>query len=226
MRNFKTVILLILFLSLMIVQFAFSQEQDAGLWLTASFEKKINKDFKATMSQEFRFKENYSQLGTYFTDIGLQYKISKSFNGSFNYRFIKKLQPDLTYETRNRFYLDLTYRYKKNNWSFSFRTRFQDQLHSISTDEDYSKPQFYWRNKFTVKYAFKDFTPYASVEIYYPLNNPKGNGVDEIRIGAGSDYELNKKNTVSGYFLIDKEINNYNRPVTSFIIGLEYNFAF
>jgi hypothetical protein len=225
MKKYKKAILSALLLSLMIVQFSVAQEQDAGLWLTASIEKKISKDFKATLSQEFRFKENYSQLGTYFTDIGLQYKISKSLNASFNYRFIEKLQKDLTYDTRSRFYLDVAYRYKADKWNFILRTRFQDQIESFSTDEDYSQPQFYWRNKLTIKYSLKDFTPYATAEVFYPLNNPKGNIIDEFRLSAGSDYEINKKNSVGGYFLIDKEINVKN-PVTSFIIGLEYGFAF
>ncbi|MEO8146381.1 MAG: DUF2490 domain-containing protein [Bacteroidia bacterium] len=225
MRAFIKAIFSSLCFSFFILHFSFSQENDAGLWLTASVEKKLNKDFKVALTEEFRFKENYSQLGTYFTDVSLQYKISKSFNASFNYRFIKKLQPDLTYQTRNRFYLDIAYRYKAHKWNFILRTRLQDQLKAISIEEQYSEPEYYWRNKLSVKYSVKKFTPYITGEIFYPLNNPKGNEIDEWRWSIGSDYDLNKKNTIGGYFLIDKEIH-VNNPLTSFIIGLEYGYVF
>lgn len=202
-----------------------AQQQDAGMWLSANIEKKINKNLKIAVAQEFRLQENYSQLGTYFTNVALQYKISKSFSASFNYRFLEKKQINLLYQTRNRFYLDVAYKYKADKWNFILRTRFQNQVKSISFDKDYSDPQYYWRNKISIKYSFKDFTPYTSVEIFNPLDNPKGNYINEIRYAIGSDYELSKKNTVGGYFLIDRE-QNVNDPLTAFIIGVEYTYAF
>ncbi len=222
MKKINFVILLVLFFQ---SSGSFAQEQDAGLWLTANIEKKINNNWKAALSQEFRLKENYSQLGTYFTDIGIQYKISKSFNASLNYRFIEKLQPDLTYDERNRLYLDIAYRYKQHKWNVIFRTRFQDQIKSVGSNEDFSEPQYYWRNKLTVKHSIKKFDPYLSFELFYPLNKPEGNEIDEWRISLGTSYELNKKNSLNGYFLVDKEIN-VNNPLTSFITGIEYTFSF
>lgn len=212
-------------LSFILLNVSVGQENDAGLWLSANVEKKINNGFKILLTEEIRFNENYSQLGAYFTDIGLQYKISKNLNAAFHYRYILRLQPDLFYETRNRFYIDIAYRYKVDKWSFSIRTRFQDQVKKVSLEESYSQPTFYWRNKLTIKYGLKDFTPFVSAEIFNKLYDSKGNEMDEFRLSAGSEYEFNKKNSINGFFLIDKEINVKN-PTTSYVVGIGYTFAF
>lgn len=203
-----------------------AQEKDAGLWLTGNIQKDITNNLRAVLTEELRFKENYSQLGSFFTNVSLQYKFSKSISASVNYRFINRRELNGMYEIRNRFYADVAYRHKLDKWSFSLRMRFQDQVKRISFNEKEADPSYYWRNKLMVKYsATGKLTPYISAEIFYQLNNPEGNEMDELRLVAGSDYDLDKRNSVSGYFMINKELN-VNNPVTSYIIGLEYTYAF
>ncbi len=65
----------LLYIFLFTVSIARAQVNDAGLWASVSLEKKINKQFDIGLSQEIRLIENYSELGSAFTELNLNYKI-------------------------------------------------------------------------------------------------------------------------------------------------------
>lgn len=220
-------ILLVLFVCLLV---AFSsnlkaQVNDAGLWMTVSAEKKISKKFKVVVAEEMRLRENISMIGQLFTDVSLQYKVTKNFLVSGSYRFIMKQTLDFYYEPRQRFYADLTYKIKASKVDFYLRTRVQDQDRYTIPEGENNRQTLYWRNKIAAKYGIKDFTPFASFEVYYPLNNPQGNVIDGLRYQAGTDYKVNKHNSITLYYLIDQEIQ-VNNPQNSYVVGLEYNYTF
>lgn len=202
-----------------------AQVNDAGLWLNINVEKKINKRFKVAIAEEIRFRENITMVGQFFTDVSLQYKITKGLLVSGSYRFIMRQNLDFYYEARQRFYADLTYKQGVQKFDFTIRTRVQDQDRYNTSPDETNIQVLYWRNKFSVKYDFKDFNPFVSFEVYYPLNRPKGNVIDGLRYQAGTDYKINKHNAVSVYYLIDQTIQ-LNNPYHSYVIGVDYNYAF
>ena len=55
-----------------------AQEKDFGLWTTVNLEKKFSKKFSGTLTQEFRFNENVSQLDNAFTNLSADYNFSKA----------------------------------------------------------------------------------------------------------------------------------------------------
>lgn len=214
-----------LFFYLCMLPFAQAQVNDAGMWLTLSAEKKLNKKFKLGLTQEIRLRENYTMIGTILTDVSLTYKLNKSFAVSGNYRLAFKQTLNLEYMPRHRFYGDFTYRQKHNKLTVSLRSRVQNQARYLSFGDELDVNRIYWRNKLTAKYDVKKYTPYLSFEVYYPMNKPSGNHVDGVRLAAGTDYNISKRKTITGYFLIDKEVQVAN-PLTSYIIGVEYNYSF
>lgn len=220
-------IVLLLFVCLLV---AFSsklkaQVNDAGLWMTVSVEKKLNKKFKVVVAEEMRLRENISMIGQLFTDVSLQYKVTKYFFISGSYRFAMKQTLDFYYEPRQRFYADLVYKFKAAKFDFNIRTRVQDQDRYTIPKGENNRQTLYWRNKVAAKYGIKDFTPFVSFEVYYPLNNYQGNAIDGLRYQAGTDYKINKSNSITIYYLIDQEIQ-VNNPLNSYVIGLEYNYSF
>ena len=46
-----------------------SQVSDAALWTSVNIEKKINQRISIGLSNEFRFNENISELGTLYNDL-------------------------------------------------------------------------------------------------------------------------------------------------------------
>ncbi|NCO55833.1 MAG: DUF2490 domain-containing protein, partial [Bacteroidetes bacterium] len=90
-------------------------------------------------------------------------------------------------------------------------------------------PEWYSRNKFTLKYdTDKRYTPYASVELQYQFRNPRewesDNTLHRSRYSIGVDYKINKKSTFGLYYLIQREFNVVN-PQYLYIVGMEYSIA-
>lgn len=202
-----------------------AQEKDFGIWTTINVEKELSNKLKAAMEEEFRFAENASYLDSYFTDFSLEYKLSKPLSVSLNYRFINKRLEDGYYSKRHRVYGSLSYRFiKHKKFSATFRTQLQYQFGN-EWYEATANLFWMWRNKIALHYALKDFKPYASVEMFYPLDYYTGNEIKNWRYVFGCDYNLNKKNKIGLYYLINQEVNLKN-PVTTFVVGAEYGFAF
>jgi hypothetical protein len=203
-----------------------AQEKDAGLWVSVSLEKKISSFFDVELSQEFRFYENVSELGSAFTEASLQYKIFRKLRVGAEYRFIQSRRLDDSYRLRHRYAFQMIYIYDIQRFSFRLREKFQSRYTEVYSSEDGLIPKNMLRNRLMITYDLnKRYTPYLSGEIYYQLNNPKGNEIDKVRYKAGYDYELNKHHSLSIGYLIDQELNQ-NNPLTDFVIDIGYKFTF
>lgn len=218
-------------LFLFAVSFAFSQEngqvkspvKDAGLWLSATGEYNFSRQLSVSLSEELRFNENITELGTYFTDAGVSYKFLKgNLRTSLNYRLINKRRVDDFYSQRHRFYFDLSYRFKVSMIGIAFRTRLQDQVSDIGREPDGGVPEWYSRNKLTLKLDLdRKISPFTSVELFTDLNE----GIsDNVRYTFGLDYEINKIHAVDVFFLHQREMN-VTRPVYDYIWGLSYTLT-
>ena len=217
-----------LLFSFLVISFnSFSQEEDAGLWTSVDIQKKLSSNSTLSFSEELRFNENISQLGTAFTEIGFSHKIIKRLTGSIAYRFIQVRQLDDSYSTRHRLFIDLAYRVKYKKIIFTLRERLQSQVKDVqSSDADLSPQYTSLRNKLTVKYdTDKKYTPWIACEMYYQLSNPDGNEIDNMRYSLGVDYKFNKKNSITLSYLINQEVN-VNNPLTSYIVGVNYSYSF
>ncbi|MEI6748626.1 MAG: DUF2490 domain-containing protein [Bacteroidota bacterium] len=201
-----------------------AQVNDAGLWTSISVETKVVKKVTAVFSQEFRLDEDVTELGTYFTEAGIGYKINKYIQVSANYRFLQKRQIDDSYSTRHRFYLDVKFQKKIKPFQFQFRTRFQDQYADIGRTPDGGIAEYYSRNKFSFKWdSDKRFTPSLSVELFSPLNYPRQYVFDDIRNSVGMEYALSKHHNLDLFYMIQKQLKTSN-PLMDYIIGVGYLF--
>jgi hypothetical protein len=201
-----------------------AQAKDAGLWTSVNFEAKVVKKLTANLSQEFRFNENITELGSSLTDVGLDYKINKHFQVSANYRFTQKRRVDDYYSFRHRYYVAIKYSKKLKPFELSYRLQLFDEYADIGRASDGGVPVFYLRNKLGVKWdTEKPYTPYASVELFSPLNYPRNNAFDGIRTIAGVEYELTKHHKLDFFYLIDKGILEGNLEA-NFVVGFGYYY--
>ena len=198
------------------------QFRDAGLWTSVNLEVKLVKSLSATVSEELRLNENVTELGVAFTDLGLSYKLNKHFQISANYRFIQKHRSDNYYSFRHRYYVDVKYSRKLKPFELSFRSRLQDQYADIGRAADGGVPEYYLRNKLSMKWDTKKaYSPYVSMELFSPLNYPRSYLFNNIRIAAGAEYAFSKHHKIDLYYMNQKELNVKN-PEADFIIGLGY----
>ncbi len=203
-----------------------AQVNDAGLWISLAAEKKITQKLSLGLSQETRFDENISRLATSYTDVGAEYRIFKFLSAGIHYRYVRSRQLTGFYEPRQRFYADVSYRYRNKPVIVTLRQRLQAQYRNTRNDSKTKSPESYLRSKLTVKFDLdKKYFPYISTELFFQLNNDLGNEIDNIRYAAGFDYELNNFHAVGLYYLINKEIHVVN-PETDYVIGAEYKYSF
>lgn len=197
---------------------------DAGLWTTFKLEAKIVKKLNASILQEFRFNENITELGAFFTEAGLEYKINKHFQVEANYRFSQKRKVEDYYSYRHRFNIDLKYSKKMKPLELKLRSRLQDQYAEIGRSADGGVAEYYLRNKIGVNWDNqKAFTPYISIELFSPLNYPRYAVFDNIRTMAGVEYAFTKHHKLDLYYLVHKELN-VSLPTTFFVMGFGYTY--
>jgi len=212
----------IFFSCMLLVSTVKGQFRDAGLWASINFEAKLVKSLSATVSEELRFNENITELDAALTDVGLSYKLNKHFQFSANYRFIQRHRTDNYYSFRHRFYVDIKYSKKLKPFEFSFRTRLQDQVADIGRAADGGTPEYYLRNKLSLKWDTKKaYCPFVSAELFSMLNYPRSYAFNGIRAAAGFEYDFTKHHKIDAYYMIQRELNVKN-PETDFIIGLGY----
>jgi ribosomal protein S13 len=199
-----------------------AQVNDAGLWTSVKVETKIVKKLNASIVQEFRFYENITELGAYYTEAGLDYKINKHFQVEVNYRFTHKRKVENYYSIRHRLGIDLKYSKKIKPFELKYRARFQNQYEDIGRSEDGGVAEFYFRNKLNLQLDLKKaYTPYVSVELYSPLNYPRYYAFNNIRYMAGIEYAITKHHKLDLYYMIHKEVN-VSQPITYYVFGIGY----
>jgi hypothetical protein len=198
------------------------QVNDAGLWTSVNFEAKLVKKLSFSISEEFRFNENITELGAALTDAGFSYKLNKHFQVAAAYRFTQRKTLENNYSPRHRIYVDIKYEKKLKPFQLQVRTRLQDQYKDIGRAPDGGIPEFYLRNKISLKWDLKKpYTPYLSVELFSPLNYPRFNAFTGIRTSAGVEYDISKHHKIDAYYMIQKELNTSD-PHTDFVFGLGY----
>lgn len=202
---------------------------DAGLWTTFNVEKALNTRFTGLFTQECRLKENFSRLNLFYTNLGIEYKFSRSFKAAFIYRHIDKYLDDNTFSYRHRLMLDITWKTKFGKFGFSYRKRMQAEERNIFSSENGKLPEWYSRNKISLKYdSGKSWTPYVSAEFRYQFHDPRKLESDGTwhrgRYVFGIDYKKNDKSTFGFYYLVQHEFNVLS-PQDQYIIGLEYTLS-
>ena len=208
---------------------ASAQYDDAGMWNTINVEKKLKNNFSVFITEEFRLKENFSQINLFYTNVGVGYRPYNFLKVEFIYRSTeKKLITDF-YSIRHRLMLDITLKKKYGDFSLSYRHRLQAEVRNVNSSDNGRIPERYSRNKFEVKYDMhKKYTPYASCELRYQIDDVRNIESDDTwhraRYVLGMEYELDKKNIFGIYYLIQHEWN-VSVPENLYIIGLEYSLT-
>jgi hypothetical protein len=201
----------------------FGQVNDAGLWSSVNLETKLAKKVGLEVATECRLNENFSELGTIYSEMLVSYKISKPFQVSVGYRYIAKRRYDDSYSIRHRLLINMSYR-KKTDWVIAtLRLRYQSQFTDVNKSDNWRVPEDYLRAKIAFKFETPyKWKPYFSSETFYHLNDPDGVLFRDYRLAAGIDYSINKKTGVNLGYLIDKEVNVSN-PWTNYVITLGLN---
>ena len=202
-----------------------AQWSDAGLWTNVTLEKKITKDLDILVTEEFRFNEDMTHLGAFFTDAGAEYTVVKGFKTGLFYRFTNRSRDDGSWSQGHRIYADFSYRQKISRFTAGYRVRFQVQYKDINRSETGRIPTWYFRQKLHLAYNTKSrFDPYLDGEVWYQLN-PEYFGFVNLRMSAGVVIRIIKSHSVDLGYIYQRELNTAD-PETDHILFIGYKFSF
>ncbi|NVO19905.1 MAG: DUF2490 domain-containing protein [Bacteroidetes bacterium] len=206
---------------LLFVVKAFPQVNDAGTWLSVNLSKDFSQAVGLNFSQEVRIMENYSEVMTIFSDLGLEYRFNKHLKASLNYRFLNDKRLDDTYSGKNRFYMDLSYRQKVKPFLVTVRERFQSQFSEPYSSGD-NNPELTARTKAALKLDLKfKVSPYISFEGFTPLNTPGSRLLPKTRYACGMEYDFAPRQMLDLSFLVQS--SNSSVPARDYVVCLGYS---
>lgn len=206
----------------------------------AKFEYKILKWLKANIGYSFMYTHEPEETKLKYDDIVIDIDGNEFINYNIDHDY---------WTIRNRVYATISGEYKVGRFEFGLRERLQ-YTHTgsatvnetkyrydlgddvLSTDDNKwtstTEPEFKdakhnlsLRSRLTVKYDIPNckINPFASVELYTRLDEWKG--CDKVRYRIGGSYKINKKNSISLYYLY-QDVNDIDEA-DGHAIGLEYS---
>ena len=216
--------LLILFLFWPLLQFA--QQQDAIGSFAFQIEKKLNQTFSVSYYTQVGFNENITEYGYSLYDLGINIKLTDNFYAGYNYRIANIKSNDNKYLDRQMMYGDLGWVKSFGKFNLNIRTRYLNKWYGWNFDENnnYKDNAHYIRNKIQFKYALNyNYSIYTSLEQIYRLD--LRNETEQLRYGAGINYQINTKNKLQLSYILSSE-QNKAKPDTNYTTGLTYYFKF
>ena len=206
----------------------FCQYEDAGLWTSLNIEKQLNERTSLQFNNFLRFNENYSELGTWGTEFGLNKAITRKVKYSLMYRAMGRKQLDNSYSIRHRFFADLS---RQSTWlgiTFQARLRGQFQFRDVnSSPNGWSSAEKYLRTLFfaskRVNYHWSFFT---MAEIFSPVlvSGRTSISPDRTMSYAGLNYRFNKYSELVLYYLLNRPAYGVN-PKTEHISGIRFDIT-
>ncbi len=222
-------VLIIILSHLCFSEVVFSQKNDdSQVWENIYLEKNITQRLLIHLNEEGRLTENCTSPNYIYGDLGLTYNVNKHLHLSAAYVPIAKKTYTSYVSFRQQFYVNFVLKYKFHHFVIYDRQMFQNQYNDIDRSANWDVPDYYLRNKVTIKYKNNSrFVPYIAEEVYFQLDYFHRNGreVDRMRYFAGTFYELNAVDALEFYYLIEPHFHIYN-PFINWIMGVGYSHSF
>ncbi|MEN9339794.1 MAG: hypothetical protein RIQ62_1106 [Bacteroidota bacterium] len=202
---------------------------DAGQWNTFNISYKLNSHYSVLFTEECRFRENYSRLNLFYTNVGIEYKYNKHFKTSLVYRWIDKYLEEDVFSFRHRLMWDATAKYNGKNFTFAYRHRLQVEGRNFMSSDNGFLPEWYSRHKAELSYQINNhWSVYLSDEMRYQIHDPRNIESEHTwhrdRYAAGVDFAYTSSSKLGLYYLIQREYN-VSVPENLFITGFEYSLS-
>lgn len=208
---------------------AYYVSRDLSTWSTATFDFRVTKPWSITLSEQFRFKTNSSELDAFFTELETQYKFKNGIAIGGGYRFIvDKTDNKRLNDLEERFHADISYKFDIKRFEFQARLRGQmrDDIGENKVDDgDY--PRRALRLKLEAKYNIKKwkYDPVISAEIFRENGKYVTANFNKFRATIGTSYEFKKAGEISLFYRFQRDLNTLY-PLNENIIGFQYKFTY
>ena len=220
LKNTRMKVLLLLFIAL---PFFVTSQTSEKLWIDLGVKYEFTRKLSVEASITNRF--YYNGVQSFFPAVLIKYKVRKWLVPSLEYRSIFSENKFENYDFKNRLNANLELKKEYKRFSFSGRIRYQFSFDQLYETEDYNA-EFDQSIRFkpSVKYKIKKskFTPLMSIEYFYnPAFEETGRRFVKYRFSAGTEIDLNKKNSVTIAYILDQQYN-VAEPKRQHILSLSY----
>lgn len=217
-------VVLIFFFFMPHLSFAQSEkETDLGISTALELQKDLNRFLTMGIEEEVRLKNNSNGFDRSVTTLGLDYALfDKKIKIGAYYAFLYLYNNDHLYEARHRYYFNLSYKHSLEQFTLSWRGRFQGTYRDENRGAYKINPKYIMKNKFEIEYAIwgRPWKPYISCDFSTDLNNPKGNDLTRIRYQGGTSWRLNRTDFLDFFMRFDQYIAGDDPNVLN--IGFAY----
>lgn len=191
-----------------------------GVAFKVSLSGKLYHNFSWLVEEDIRPKHDFRQAEWFLTTGEINYSYNRNVKAGIGYMMLNQYKA--SNELRNRYYLYASCTYPIGPFSLCLRERFQS---TYKVDGEH--PKNYLRTMLTLSYKIgkTGFIPFCYGELFNDTGYQGKMHTDRIRLSAGSDYKLNKTNTLQVYYRY--HIFNAYDPVNyKNAIGVTYSHRF
>jgi predicted porin len=186
------------------------------VWTGLTVRVKPLKRLTTEVEQQFRFQNNFANLFSRFTEIGIGYDITSRLNVHAAYRHTDRTTTERVDDDRQRISAEASYTIGSDNTDFalSYRLRYQS-AQEISGEGNRDN---LIRNRLALDYNLtKRAQPYLSTEVFYKL--APANETRAFWLTMGLKSKIGKSFGLNTFYRIEKELNT-KRPQTNLIVGV------
>lgn len=198
------------------------QKTDRAAWFSLEISGNVTNNLELELEEEIRIFRDVTEIDRISTSLGAAYAITDFLKAGTGYSWIldHKVKKDL-YENRHRYYFYLRGRARIGKFKIDIREKFQSTYYDPAFDDERYSPANELKSRLQISRNFKDagLEPYANVEMYYQLNDPEGNRIDQWRYTAGMEVDLTKSLILDPFIRIEKDVNISNTE-TFYIAGV------
>ena len=196
-----------------------AQTDNYGFWIALEAEKKVYGNIELQFAISARTTGNPIYIGQYFAEGGLQYSFNRFLSVSGSYRIIRRREDDFKYYFRHKVFLELKSELPAGDFTLSGKLRIQRASETYIEDEDDLLAKYYTRIKLKTEYDIPKFpvTPFVYLEPFIPVQHGTPFEISRIRLGAGADLKINKKNRLQTGFIYQHDYGqtDANRKIMS-----------
>ena len=201
---------------------------DAMSWLSLSLDQKIQYRWSVKLLTRFRSGENFTQLNSWYSDLGVQYDVTDRFTLTANYVYAPSRLSNMQFVNFHQYYTSLNYKFKPiKRWNFDNRIIIQRTSSGSMLDSgDPSKNSVDIRYKPEVDFKFgKGYTAFVADEVMLPLSSVPFE-LERNRFYAGINRVFTKRINMDFYFVLQSSYHSSSGDNRYYIYGIDLNYKF
>jgi hypothetical protein len=222
----KTAYYILLLLLLFTRPLSAQQENrtETGMSLSFAAGRDLHRNLNINFEEEVRLITGSNGFDRTVCTLGLDYSLfDRRIKIGACYAFIYLYNDDHIYESRHRFFLNLTFRQNQEPFTFSWRIRLQETLRDNSRGRYRINPRCVMKNKLEIEYAIwgKPWKPFLSCDFSTNLNDPETRyDLIRLRFQGGVNWRLDRTASIDFFVRRDEYLKNRDPHVVS--LGVAY----